>query len=255
MTRRLRARSRKSCCGTGTSRTRTPSWWLRSTRNSKLSRSPSWRLPPLLLFAGAVACSPKPSIGIEAILDSTGLGHALLERSGASFEVVVDESKNLLEKMKSGELDLVVADDDLGIDALLRSGDAGAADPLLHGEIVLVGPDKDPLALHAERNFKNSLRLIIEGDAAFFQCVPCGTRARGSVVGPAPRSAAQPHVVRRRRQERSGRHQGDAERTRLRVPLATHGHPDDESTGVELQTAVVRRSARGRHVSRDRATE
>lgn len=52
----------------------------------------------------------------------------------------------------------------------------------MHTEVVLVGPEKDPLGIHAERNFKNGMRLLLEGEAAFFHCVPCGTRAREEAI-------------------------------------------------------------------------
>lgn len=110
----------------------------------------------------------------------------LLERAkedhDVAFNVSVDESRNLIERLKKGELDLIITNDDLGADTLLREAAASSADPIMHTEVVLVGPEKDPLGIHAERNLKNSLRLLLEGEAAFFHCVPCGTRAREEAI-------------------------------------------------------------------------
>ncbi|MBI4817885.1 MAG: hypothetical protein HY791_16615 [Deltaproteobacteria bacterium] len=134
---------------------------------------------------GAAACSPSkssPRIGIETILAESGLAPALLEKAKQALDtepiVVTDESSILAARLKAGELELALTNGDLTTESLLRDGTVTSAKPILHHETVLVGPAGDPLEIHAQRSFVTSMRLIYEGDAAFFQCTACGLRAR-----------------------------------------------------------------------------
>src|SRR5262245_34163084 len=141
---------------------------------------------PLSLLVGAAACTSKPKIGVETVLARTGLPEVLFakasEQLGTAVSLVVDEDQSLVERLRKGELDAILTDGTLGVDALLREGIAGSAEPVLHDEMVLVGPKEDPVSLHAERTFENALRVIIEGDAAFYRCLPCGSRSREDAI-------------------------------------------------------------------------
>lgn len=119
------------------------------------------------------------------MLAETGLPQKLLasvpEPAGEP-SLVVDEAKALLDRFAAGELDLVLVNDELRTDALLRNGQAGKATPLFFQEVVLVGPPADPVGVHAERSLEGALRTIITGDAAFFRCGQCGSRAKEEAI-------------------------------------------------------------------------
>jgi tungstate transport system substrate-binding protein len=149
-------------------------------------RVPSVLGSPLLLLAGAAACSSKsPTIGVESVLSESGLPEALfdaIEPEAGGVTPAIGESRDLFEKLQAGDLDLALVNGDLEVERLLREGKAASADVLLYHEMVLVGPDKDPAGLHAERGLENGLRAIIEGDAAFYRCLRCGARLREEAI-------------------------------------------------------------------------
>ncbi|MBI2376453.1 MAG: hypothetical protein HYV07_20830 [Deltaproteobacteria bacterium] len=142
--------------------------------------------PPLLLLAGAAAaCQPQPRIGIESVLEDSGLPRVLLGRAktelGFSVEPIVAEAFDLAELLERGAIDIAITNGDGPTEGLLRKG-LVTASPLFHHEAVLVGPAGDPVEIHAQRSFAASMRMIYEGDAAFFQCTRCGVRAREEAV-------------------------------------------------------------------------
>lgn len=128
---------------------------------------------------------------MEAVLAETGLPKALLEAAPDTVgeaTLVIDEAQGLIERFQAGELDLLLVNDDLRTDELLKKGLAATATPLLHQEVVLVGPPGDPVGVHAERSLEGALRAIVTGDAAFFRCRACGARAREEAIFATARS-------------------------------------------------------------------
>lgn len=79
-------------------------------------------------------------------------------------------------------MELLLVNDELRTDELLKKGTAATAAPLFHQEVVLVGPPGDPVGVHSERSLEGALRAIVTGDAAFFRCGPCGVRAKEEAI-------------------------------------------------------------------------
>jgi tungstate transport system substrate-binding protein len=122
---------------------------------------------------------------VEAVLAQTGLPKALIEAAPDAVPeptLIVDEAQGLIERFQAGELDLLLVNDELRTDELLKKGIAASAAPLFHQEVVLVGPPGDPVGVHSERSLEGALRAIVTGDAAFFRCGPCGVRAREEAI-------------------------------------------------------------------------
>ena len=125
------------------------------------------------------------------MLAETGLPKALIDAAPDAVPeptLFVDEAQHLIERFKAGELDLLLVNDDLRTDELLRKSLAASASPLFHQEVVLVGPPGDPVGVHAEKSLEGALRTIVTGDAAFFRCGGCGARAREEAIFATARS-------------------------------------------------------------------